>query len=211
MPKDDNPIMDHIKLRLPKEEKALEASKLIGQALRLLGMDCDQSMSTHRTPDRFVGYLREFLQPFNSRDIIGEGFEALDRDTSMHGLIIENHIPFTGVCEHHLLPMQGEAAVGYIPNDRVIGLSKIVRLVEAVGHERPSLQESITERIASALNEGLDARGVMVVLSAKHGCMSCRGVNAPEVVTITSCIKGLFRDVPAVREEFLALTGMLRL
>lgn len=211
MPRDPSTISDQIMSALPEEErKSYETVQLITEALHGIGFDVNKSPSTYRTPERFLNYLKEFLQPFSLEDILGAGFDASDGDTSLHGLIVQGHIPFTAMCEHHLLPMQGEAFVGYVPNKKVIGLSKMTRLVEAIGHEKPSLQESITERIANAMYDNLSSKGSMVVIRAKHGCMSCRGVNAPAVVTTTSCVRGIFRDVASVREEFLLLAGLCR-
>lgn len=111
-------------------------------------------------------------------------------------------------CEHHLLPFQGFAHIGYIPDSKILGLSKFTRLVHAVSHEKPGLQEAHTEEIADIIFEKIPAKGAIVVIKAKHACMGCRGVNAPGVTTTTSCIRGLFRDVQAAREEFLSLSGL---
>lgn len=156
--------------------------------------------SIANTPLRFLKYLQEFHQPYKIEDVLGEPF--LSPDSAM---VIQRQIPFRGVCEHHLLPMLGDAYVGYVPTGKVIGLSKLARLVEAVGTEKPSLQEHMCDRIAKHLDEFLKPKGVMVVIDSLHTCMACRGVNVPNVPTTTSSTRGCFLDQVATRAEFLSL------
>jgi GTP cyclohydrolase I len=156
--------------------------------------------SVENTPKRFLKYLGEFHQPWTPEDILGTPFESPD-----NSMVIQSNIPFRGVCEHHLLPMMGHAAIGYIPKGKVIGLSKMARLVEAVGTEKPSLQEHMCDKIAKTMDEYLQPRGVMVVISSMHTCMACRGVNVPNVPTTTSKTLGAFLTEHAARDEFLAL------
>ena len=156
--------------------------------------------SVENTPMRFLKYLMEFHRPFDPHAILGTPF--LSPDNSM---VIQSNIPFRGVCEHHLLPMMGHAAVGYVPDGKVVGLSKMSRLVEAIGVEKPSLQEHICDRIADTMNTYLQPKGVMVVISSLHMCMACRGVNVPNVPTTTSATRGVFLHEHAARTEFLAL------
>lgn len=153
------------------------------------------------TPRRVASYLLEYNQPFKIEEVLGEGFS--NQDTKC--LIVQSNIPFRMICAHHLLPALGVAAIGYIPNKRLVGLSKLCRLVQAVGLEKPSLQELVGERIANLLKKHIDAMGVAVVIESEHTCMACRGIATPGVRTITSSVKGVFRDVPAAREEFLSL------
>jgi len=154
------------------------------------------------TPRRFADYLMEFRQPFKPEEILGEGFVVKD---GFHNMVIQTRIPFRMACEHHLLPALGKAAIGYVPSERVVGLSKLTRLVQAAGTERPSLQESICERIADVFEKHVKPKGVCVVIKAEHSCMACRGINSPGVMTITSSVRGIFRDVPQARTEFLDL------
>jgi GTP cyclohydrolase I len=156
-----------------------------------------------RTPERFLKYLMEFNQPHLLEEVLGEGFDYNAGEA--HGMVAQSNIPFRMVCEHHLLPATGRAAIGYIPNRKVVGLSKLTRLVQAVGVLRPSLQEVITDRIAAELKQHVDPKGVVVVTRAQHGCMACRGVNAPGVNTDYSSIHGVFRDAPQARSEFFSL------
>ncbi len=160
-----------------------------------------ENASTADTANRFIKYLKEYDQPLNLKNIFKD-FKYKD----VHpGVVIQVPIPFRMICEHHLLPATGSAALAYIPNNKVIGLSKLTRLVDAVGVEKPSLQEHIAHRILELMNEHLQPKGSMIVIKAKHGCMSCRGVNQPSVGTISSLVTGVFRDVPAARQEVLTL------
>ena len=171
------------------------------QVLELLGLDLT-SEGLRETPKRVTKYLFEFNQAFKPSELLKGGFEAPGSHSS---LIVQSPVPFRMMCEHHLLPALGFSSIGYIPNKRVIGLSKIPRLVDAVGTERPSIQEAIGDRIADILCEQIEPRGVIVVLNAEHTCMACRGVTAPGVVTTTSSVRGVFRDVPQARSEFFSL------
>lgn len=121
-------------------------------------------------------------------------------------LVVVRAVPFWSLCEHHLLPFSGTAAVGYLPSDRVVGLSKLVRLVECFAR-RLQLQERLTVAIAEALMDHLRARGAGVVLQARHACMECRGVRAMTAETVTSAMLGRFREDAAARAELLTLLG----
>jgi GTP cyclohydrolase I len=120
-------------------------------------------------------------------------------------MVVEVNIPFRMLCEHHMFPATGTCAIGYLPKDRVVGLSKLVRLVDAVGTEAPGTQERITARVADLLNQQLGTLGTAVVIEAEHTCMTARGVVSPSVRTKTSSMKGMFLHVPAARDEFLRL------
>ena len=115
-------------------------------------------------------------------------------------------IPFHSLCEHHLLPFVGVAHVGYLPGERIIGLSKLARVVELFARDL-QVQERLTSQVAGWLDEHLVPKGVGVVLEAEHLCMSLRGVQAPGARTVTSALHGLVRDDPRTRQEFLTLTA----
>ena len=149
------------------------------------------------TPRRVVSFLCEFIQPLPDNIWTGV-FDAEGHS----GIVALHGIPFRMICEHHLLPALGHAAVGYIPNKKILGLSKLPRLVDAVGTERPSLQEKITDRICDLIEENVEPQGVICVIKAEHTCMASRGVAIPDITTTTSSVRGLFRNVPAAREEF---------
>jgi GTP cyclohydrolase IA len=120
-------------------------------------------------------------------------------------MIMERDIAIQSLCEHHLLPFMGRAHVAYIPGEdgRITGLSKLARLVDAYSR-RPQVQERLTTQIADTLQEVLQPRGVLVVVEAEHLCMSMRGVRKPGAVTVTSSVRGLFRDSVATRAEAMA-------
>lgn len=119
-------------------------------------------------------------------------------------MVLVKDIRFESVCEHHLLPFFGKAHVAYLPNGRIVGLSKLARVVEVLAR-RPQVQERMTEELADLFMSELDARGVGVVLEATHTCMTIRGVRKPDSVCSTSAMRGIFRDNQATRTEFLAL------
>jgi GTP cyclohydrolase I len=127
-------------------------------------------------------------------------------DADHDEMILVRDIPFYSLCEHHLVPFFGLAHVGYIPNTdgRVTGLSKLARLVDGFS-KRPQVQERLTTQVADALENSLEPRGVAVVISAEHLCMSMRGVRKPGARTVTSAVRGLFRDDPASRGEAMRL------
>ncbi len=170
----------------------------------LEGLDQDTTQEGYlETPRRFIGYLEEFCQGLpDPAEILKDGFEHTN---ASHSMVIQTDIPFRAICQHHLLPMYGHVDLGYIPGDRVVGLSKMTRLVEAVGTSAPGIQEQFGEMIADIMMDHLKARGVMVVIRAHHTCMTVRGVAAPGVLTTTSTIRGIFRDVEQARNEFLSL------
>jgi GTP cyclohydrolase I len=119
-------------------------------------------------------------------------------------VVLVRDIAFNSVCEHHLLPFMGQAHIAYIPNGRVIGLSKLARVVEVVA-KRPQVQERLTEEIANLLEEELGAKGVAVIVEAAHSCMTIRGVRKPGSVCVTSAMKGVFRSNVSSRSEVMTL------
>lgn len=118
-------------------------------------------------------------------------------------LVLVRDISFNSMCEHHLLPFIGKAHVGYLPRGKVVGLSKLARVVEEVSH-RPQVQERMTHQIADLLQQELDPKGVVVVIEAAHSCMTIRGVRKPGSLTITSAVRGLFKTNQSSRAEVMA-------
>jgi GTP cyclohydrolase I len=146
--------------------------------------------------------------------LYAELFSGLHQDPRAHlrkffsekydEIVLVRDIAFESICEHHLLPFMGKAHIGYLPDGRVIGLSKLARVVEGVAR-RPQVQERMTETIANLLMEELNARGVAVVIEAVHTCMTIRGVRKPGCVCVTSAMKGSFRSNPTTRAEVMTL------
>jgi GTP cyclohydrolase I len=167
--------------------------------LSALGMDLTEA-SLAETPRRIAKAYAELLTPreFN--------LTTFANDEEYDELVLAREIPFTSICEHHLLPFSGTAAVGYLPGQRILGLSKLARVVEKFAR-RPQVQERMTKQIANWLDDHLDPRGVGVVLSAEHSCMTVRGVQARGSSTVTSALTGLIRSDERSRAEFLALAS----
>lgn len=155
------------------------------------------------TPKRVVKALKEMLSSYGQdpRDILKTFDSVCDE------MVICNNIQFTSMCEHHMLPFTGVAHVGYIPQGKIVGLSKLSRLVEHYS-KRLQVQERLTNEIGHGLFKGADALGAGCVIKARHSCMSCRGVNKPTANMVTSGMYGVFRDDIKVREEFLRLIGI---
>ena len=119
-------------------------------------------------------------------------------------VVLVKDISFNSMCEHHMLPFMGKAHIGYLPDGRVVGLSKLARVVEAVSR-RPQVQERMTETIADLMIDELQARGVAVVIEAVHTCMTVRGVRKPGTLCVTSAMKGVFRTRASIRAEIMTL------
>jgi GTP cyclohydrolase I len=176
----------------------------MAEILAGLGMNLDDP-SVSETPKRVIKMLASFNQPFDAKTLLTRSFQSRDSGS----IVAQSNIPFVMLCEHHLMPAIGQAYLAYLPHrGKVVGLSKLARLVDAVGRERPSLQETINDRIAYLLKEHLEATGVLVVIKAEHTCMTCRGAKTPGVVTTTSTVKGIFKNVPQAREEAFTLLGL---
>jgi GTP cyclohydrolase I len=165
--------------------------------LRALGMDLLEP-NVAQTPARMAKAYAELLTP---REFT---LTTFPNDENYDELVLARSIAFTSVCEHHLLPFSGHASIGYLPGQRILGLSKLARVVELFAR-RPQVQERMTKQIADWLDERLAPRGVGVVLSAEHSCMTLRGVQARGTSTVTSALTGLVRTDERTRAEFLAL------
>ena len=182
------------------EQTELEARNAVRVLLEYLGEDPDREGLTD-TPRRVVAAWDEMTRGYGQdpRLILGTAFEGEGYDQ----MIVCREIDFWSVCEHHLLPFHGTAAVGHIPNKRVVGLSKMPRLVECFSR-RLQIQERLTKQVAEAMQDVLKPRGVGVLVRAKHLCMACRGVKQQQSEMVTSSLLGQFRE-QAVRAEFLRL------
>lgn len=192
---------DMAKILQPQPQLSQKPEDVFRTFMVLMGMNPEDEHFAD-TPRRFVKYMEEFLQPFNAEETLKTGFGS---PKEYHGMVVQTNIPFRGLCAHHLAPYLGTASIGYVPGERVIGLSKLGRLVKGIGLMRPSIQEQQTDEIADTLWDVLRPKGVIVVIQAEHTCMAARGLAAPNVPTITSSLRGVFRDVPQARQEFFDL------
>ncbi|HKP88862.1 MAG TPA: GTP cyclohydrolase I FolE [Thermoleophilaceae bacterium] len=154
--------------------------------------------SLRETPRRVAAAYAELLtpQPFS--------LTTFPNDEGYDELVIARSIPFHSLCEHHMLPFHGVAHVAYLPSDRILGLSKLARVVELYARGL-QVQERLTTQVADWLDERLAPKGVGVVLEAEHLCMTLRGVQKPGALTVTSALRGLVRDDARTRQEFLSL------
>jgi GTP cyclohydrolase I len=153
------------------------------------------------TPDRVA---RMYAELFEGLSIDPKTYLEVGFEVGHDEMVILKDIPFYSICEHHFMPFHGTAAVGYIPDGRVVGLSKLARMVDAYAR-RPQIQEHLTGQVADALMESLQPDGVAVVIEAEHLCMTQRGIKKPGSRMVTSATRGIFRSNEVTRSEFLAL------
>ena len=182
----------------PVDQPRIE--RAVREILAAVGEDPDRE-GLLETPARVARMYAEMFSGLHEdpRRHLGKAFtEKYDE------LVLVRDIAFNSVCEHHLLPFMGQAHTGYIPNGRVLGLSKLARVVEVVSH-RPQVQERMTEEIAGLLEHDLGAKGVAVVIEASHTCMTIRGVRKPGSLCVTSAMKGIFRSNVSSRAEVMSL------
>ena len=178
------------------------AEAAVRELLFAVGEDPDRE-GLKRTPARVAGAYGEiFAGLFADPDTVLETTFDEDHDE----LVLVKDIPLYSMCEHHLLPWHGTAAIGYIPgpDGRITGLSKLARLVDLYAR-RPQVQERLTSQVADALRKGLEPQGVIVVISAEHLCMAMRGIRKPGSLTVTSAVRGIFQSDPRTRAEALSL------
>ncbi len=186
--------------RLTKSQRVARITVKVRALLEELGLDLDEA--NLRNTDRRVALM--YLEMFHGLE---EGsrpkITTFPNDEGYHSMVMERDIPFYSMCSHHLVPFYGHAHIGYVPGDRIIGLSKLPRVLEFYA-KRPQLQERLTEQVADFLDQELGPQGVMVVIHARHLCVEMRGVKKPGAATVTSSIRGIFHDRP-IRQEFLDL------
>ncbi len=182
------------------------AEAAVRELLLALGEDPDRE-GLRETPRRVAA---AFEETFGGRDVDLPKLLAVGFEEGHDEMVILRDIPFFSTCEHHLMPFHGVAHVGYVPNGRVVGLSKLARLVDAVAR-RPQLQERLTAQIADMLESTLHTQGAAVAVEAEHLCMQMRGIKKPGSRMLTSAMRGSFRDQQETRAEFLSLVGTQRL
>lgn len=175
----------------------MNAEKNFKEILSSLGEDVGRE-GLKETPKRYIKFLKEFLSPpeYNFTTFDSEGYDEM---------IIESDISFQSLCEHHCAPFWGFGTIAYVPDKKIVGLSKLARCLESFSR-RFQNQERITMQVADFINEKLNPKGVAVLLKARHSCMEMRGVRKNEVWTTTSCLKGCFKDDLNCRNEFLQLS-----
>ena len=199
------PAVSHLPRRLPEvslpADGAGELASLIQRQLELLGEDAERE-GLRRTPDRVAESLRWLTRGYaqDVRQVVGDGVFS---DT-YENMVLVRDVELFSLCEHHMLPFFGKVHVAYIPAGRILGLSKVARIVDVFAR-RLQVQERLTEQIADAIVHVLQPRGVGVVIEAQHLCMMMRGVEKQNSSTVTSALRGSFRDETATREEFLRL------
>ena len=185
----------------PSREEAEEAVRTL---LRWAG-DNPEREGLVGTPDRVVRAYEEFFAGYDEdpAEMLQRTFEEVegyDEVVVLRDIRLESH------CEHHMVPIIGKVHIGYLPDRRVVGISKLARVVDAYAH-RLQIQEKLTAQIANTLQEGLQPRGVAVVIEAAHQCMTTRGVHKSDVAMVTSRMLGAFRDNGETRREFLTMIG----
>lgn len=179
-----------------------EAEKAVEVLLRYIGEDPKRS-GLLETPARVIRAYDEFFAGYNmdAKKDLSKTFDDID---DFDDMVIVKDIDFVSHCEHHMVTINGTAHVAYWPTDKVVGISKLARVVDIYA-KRLTSQESMTRHIVDAIEENLDPKGVAVVIEADHNCMSIRGVNKPGSSTVTSLFSGIFKDNQHVQDRFLKL------
>ncbi|MEH6632511.1 MAG: GTP cyclohydrolase I FolE [Halopseudomonas aestusnigri] len=185
----------------PSRDEALAAVETL---LRWAGDDPTRE-GLLGTPDRVVRSYSEFFAGYgvDPNELLERTFEEVE---GYDEIVLLRDIRFESHCEHHMAPIIGKAHVAYLPNNRVVGISKLARVIEAYA-KRLQIQEKMTAQVANAINDVLQPKGVAVVIEAAHQCMTTRGVHKSGVTMVTSRMLGLFRTNPSTRREFLSLIG----
>jgi GTP cyclohydrolase I len=195
------PAREHVRVRRPSRDEALEAVRTL---LRWAGDDPERE-GLIGTPDRVVRSYEEFFSGYDEDPValLQRTFEETD---GYDEIVLLKDIRFESHCEHHIAPIIGKVHIAYLPSNRVVGISKLARLVEVYA-KRLQIQEKMTAQIANTLDEVLQPKGVAVVIEAAHQCMTTRGVHKPGVSMVTSRMLGVFRADPTTRREVLTMIG----
>jgi GTP cyclohydrolase I len=187
---------------MPERPSEAEAQEAVRTLIRWAGDDPDRE-GLRGTPDRVVRSYREFYAGYEQDpvDLLSRTFSEVEGYDEM---VVLRDIPMESHCEHHLVPIVGVAHIAYMPHRRVVGISKLARVLDVFA-KRLQIQEKLTRQVADAICEVLEPRGVAVVIEAAHECMTTRGVHKTGVKMVTSCLLGTFRDDPSTRREFLSM------
>ena len=177
-----------------------EAQKAVRTLIEWAGDNPDRE-GLVETPKRVVKAYEEFFAGYDDdpEEILRKTFEEVEGYDEM---VLVKNIRLESHCEHHIVPILGKAHIAYIPHNRVVGISKLARIVDAFG-KRLQRQETMTAQIANTIEKVLEPKGVAVVVDAAHQCMTTRGIHKPESSTVTSCMRGIFKENPRTRNEFL--------
>jgi GTP cyclohydrolase I len=187
----------------PDRLDLIDSEDLIREVLRRIGENPDRE-GLQATPARIVRSWKEIYGGYQQRseEVLMTQFQAEQYDE----MVLLKGIEFYSTCEHHMLPFYGKAHIAYLPNQRIVGLSKLARLLDVYAR-RLQVQERLTREVATELQRVLQPKGVAVMIKGKHQCMCCRGVRKQEGKMVTSCMLGLFKEDLTTRSEFLALAG----
>ena len=188
----------------PSRPSQAEVEQAVRTLIRWAGDDPDRE-GLGGTPERIARAYREYFSGYDQDpvELLQRTFEAVD---GYDEIVALKDIRFESHCEHHLAPFIGKVHIAYLPNNRVVGISKLARLVDVYA-KRLQIQEKMTSQIANTMDEILQPKGVAVVIEAAHQCMTTRGVHKPGVTMVTSRMLGVFRDDPSSRREVLAMIG----
>jgi GTP cyclohydrolase IA len=188
----------------PPRPSQAEVEEAVRTLIRWAGDDPERE-GLLGTPERIVRAYREFFSGYDEDPValLQRTFEAID---GYDEIVVLKDIRFESHCEHHLAPFIGKVHIAYLPNNRVVGISKLARLVDVYA-KRLQIQEKMTSQIANTIDEVLQPKGVAVIIEAAHQCMTTRGVHKPGVTMVTSRMLGAFRDDPSSRREVLAMIG----
>ena len=208
----DSAVIDHraltpsrAALQARRRPRRAEAEAAVRTLIEWAGDDPDRE-GLKGTPERVVRAYEEFFAGY-CEDPVALLATTLERTSAYDQMIVLRDIRLESHCEHHIVPILGKAHVGYLPAERVAGISKLVRLVEVFA-KRMQIQEALTSQIADTIQDVLKPRGVGVVIEAAHQCMTTRGIRKPGVSLVTSRMLGCFRDDPTTRREFLSMIGV---
>lgn len=191
--------------RVRTDEERARAEEAVRELIRWVG-DNPEREGLKDTPRRVVDAFLEYFQGYeqNPAEYLERTFEQVG---GYDEIVLLRDIPFHSHCEHHLAPIMGKAHVAYLPTDRVVGISKLARVVQTFA-KRMQVQERLTAEVADCIQDVLQPQGVAVVIEATHACMTCRGVETPGVIMTTSRMMGVFRNDDKARSEVLKLIGI---
>lgn len=195
------PLPPQVETLAPRRPSRTEAEEAVRTLIAWAG-DNPARPGLDRTPERVAEAFGEYFSGYKA-DALQELAAAVEEPSGYNDMVLLKDITFESHCEHHIAPFFGTAHVAYLPSNRIVGLSKIARVVDIFAR-RLQTQETLTSQIASAISEGLEAKGVAVMMSARHHCMAARSVHQPNVATVTFRFLGAFEEDATLRDRFMA-------